>query len=201
MGGQEIQRLFKRQRDSLGTVNLVFFGRTGAGKSSLIEALTHGDGESVSRGESDWTVEVRPVAWCGCRLLDTPGINGWGRTEDRSSLERHARKAVEIADIVLLCFDSQSQQEMEFKKVAEWIQAYGKPVIAVLNCRNQHWRLPPREELASQRKSQSQAVHQHEGNIRDGLTNLGLRTGASITVGSSKWSSRSAVMTCRHGGA
>jgi predicted GTPase len=170
---EEIQRLFKRQRDSLGTVNLVFFGRTGAGKSSLIEALTHGDGESVSRGESDWTAEVRPVAWCGCRLLDTPGINGWGRTEDRSSLERHARRAVEIADIVLLCFDSQSQQETEFRKVAEWVQAFGKPVIAVLNCRNQHWRLPPREELASVRKSQSQQVHQHEGNIRDGLTKLG----------------------------
>lgn len=183
---EEIQKLFKRQRASLGTVNLAFFGRTGTGKSTLIEALTHGDGESVSSGESDWTVEVRPVAWCGCQLLDTPGINGWGRSQDRSSLERHARKAVETADIVLLCFDSQSQQETEFKKVAEWIHIYGKPVIAVLNCRNQHWRLPPRVELASQRKSQSQAVHQHVGNILDGLVNLGLSSIPVVSISSKR---------------
>jgi predicted GTPase len=169
----EIHQLFETQRASLGTLNLAFFGRTGVGKSSLIEALTSGDGESVSSGESDWTVEVRPVDWSGCRLLDTPGINGWGRTKNRMSLEEQARKAVEIADIVLLCFDSQSQQETEFEKVASWIKAYGKPVIAVLNCRNPEWRFPPRVERASRRKIQSQAVHEHEGNICDGLTNLG----------------------------
>ncbi|WP_005032730.1 GTPase [Holophaga foetida] len=170
----EIQRLFERQRACLTTLNLAFFGRTGAGKSSLIEALTHGTGETVSKGESDWTVEVRPVAWSGCRLLDTPGINGWGRTEKRTSLEAQARLAVETADLVFLCFDSQSQQEGEFAKVAEWIHAYGKPSIAVLNCRNQHWRFPPRVEFATQRRNLSQAVQQHEGNIRDGLTSLGL---------------------------
>jgi len=60
-----------------------------------------------------------------------------GQTKDPGCLEDQARQAVEIADIVLLCFDTQSQQETEFKKVAEWIQAYGKPTIAVLNCRNQ----------------------------------------------------------------
>lgn len=182
----EIQELFSRQRATLATVNLAFFGRTGAGKSSLIEALTHGDGESVSKGESDWTVAVRPVVWNGCRLLDTPGINGWGRNVNRSTLEKHARKAVETADIVLLCFDSQSQQEVEFQKVAQWIQAYGKPAIAVLNCRNQHWRFPPRVELLAQRRSQSQMVHQHIGNIQDGLSNLGLTDVPVLAISSKR---------------
>jgi predicted GTPase len=182
----DIKELFSRQRANLSTVNLAFFGRTGAGKSSLIEALTHGSGESVSKGESDWTVAVRPVVWNGCTLLDTPGINGWGRNVNRSTLEQHARKAVETADIVLLCFDSQSQQEAEFEKVAQWIQAYGKPVIAVLNSRNQHWRFPPRVELLAQRRSLSQMVHQHIGNIQDGLSSLGLADVPVLAISSKR---------------
>ena len=40
---------------------------------------------------------------------------------------------MEIADVVVLCFDTQSQQQAEFERVAEWVRAYGKPAIAVLN--------------------------------------------------------------------
>lgn len=169
-----IQEVFERQRAVLGSVNIALFGRTGVGKSSLIEAMTQGDGITVSRGESDWTVEVRPVQWNACTLQDTPGINGWGRTQERSVLEEHARKAVETSDIVILCFDSQNQEQPEFQKVAEWIHAFGKPVIAVLNCRNAWWHLPPRVPLASARWTMSEQVRQHEGNIRDELCKLGL---------------------------
>src|SRR5207247_378749 len=55
----EIDRVFERQRAELGSVNFAIFGRTGVGKSSLIEAMTHGDGGTVSLGESDWTTQVR----------------------------------------------------------------------------------------------------------------------------------------------
>jgi tRNA U34 5-carboxymethylaminomethyl modifying GTPase MnmE/TrmE len=68
--------LFIRQRAVLTTVNIALFGRTGAGKSSLIEPLIGGDGASVSTGESDFTTDVRKVCWRGCRFFDTPGING-----------------------------------------------------------------------------------------------------------------------------
>lgn len=178
----EMHRMFECQRAALGSVNLAFFGRTGAGKSSLIEAMTHGDGETVSRGESDWTTCVRPVEWQHCMLLDTPGINGWGRSDERSVLEGHARSAVEIADVVLLCFDSQSQQQPEFQKVAEWIRAFGKPAIAVLNCRNARWRLPPRTALASARRTVAEQMRQHEGNIRDELINLGLENVPIVAI-------------------
>ena len=112
---------FARQRVVLGTFNIALFGRTGAGKSSLLSALAELDGDRVSRGESDWTVDVEPVPWEGCLLYDTPGINGWGRKRSREELELAARRAVEIADIGLLCFDSQSQQALEFTKVASWV--------------------------------------------------------------------------------
>jgi GTP-binding protein EngB required for normal cell division len=164
---------FQRQSSALGRVNLVLFGRTGAGKSTLIEALTYGDGTSVSQGESDWTVDVRPVFWHECQLVDTPGINGWGRTERRVDLEEKARLAVEAADIVLLCFDTQSQQEAEFARVAEWVKAYGKPTIAVINNRNPVWRNPQREGRRDMRASLSLTMLQHEGNVRDGLASQG----------------------------
>ena len=95
------QSVFTRQLEVLSTFNIALFGRTGSGKSSLIEAITCGDGESVSQGESDWTTEVRPREWEGCKIYDTPGINGWGRTQDRYELEQKAREAVEVADFVL----------------------------------------------------------------------------------------------------
>ena len=168
-----LHNTFLRRSSALSHVNLVLFGRTGAGKSTLIEALTYGDGMSVSQGESDWTVDVRPVIWHECQLVDTPGINGWGRTERRVDLEDKARLAVEAADIVLLCFDTQSQQEAEFAKVAEWVKAYGKPTLAVINNRNSVWRNPQRESRRDKRASLSRSMLQHEGNVRDGLASQG----------------------------
>lgn len=163
---------FRRQEDRLKTFNIVLFGRTGAGKSSLIEALSGGHGHPISQGESDWTVDVRDVRWASCRLYDTPGIGGWGRTVDRSELERRAEAAVSDADVVVLCFDTQSQQEGEFSKVAEWVTTYGKPAVAVLNSRNGRWRFPARVKSEKARRQLSRSVHEHAGNIRDELARV-----------------------------
>ena len=170
----EAASLFERQRSVLSTLNIVLFGRTGSGKSSLIEALTHGDGSSVSTGESDFTTEVRHMKTLGCQFIDTPGTNGWGRLESRDILEKRAREAVEIADIVLLCFDTQSQQKGEFEKIGSWVKEYGKPVIAVLNVRNPLWRRPASVRLGSQRRGLSQTVREHASNIDTELAALGI---------------------------
>lgn len=170
----EIERLFAQQAGVADTFNIVLFGRTGTGKSTLIEALTRGNGRPVSHGESDWTTDVEPKVWESCKIYDTPGINGWGRRNSRSDLEQRARKAVEVADFVLVCFDSQSQQATEFAKVAEWVQRFNKPVIAVLNNRNTVWRFPPRVPVGAVRANLSRSVAQHAGNIQDELAAVGL---------------------------
>ncbi|MEV4133879.1 GTPase [Dactylosporangium sp. NPDC049742] len=170
---EELRRHLDRERESLGSFNIAFFGRTGAGKSTLLSAFGRLDGAYVSPGVSDWTTEVRPIEWRDCRLFDTPGINGWGRTESRDDLEAKAREAVEIADIVLLCFDNQSQQEMEFEKIAAWIRDHGKPAVAVLNVRNAHWRHPAKVPEA-RRRNLSEPVRQHTDNIRAQLVQIGL---------------------------
>ncbi|MFB7947277.1 GTPase [Kitasatospora phosalacinea] len=171
----ELSGLTGRRLGALDTFNLVLFGRTGAGKSSLREALTRGDGESISPlGESDWTTGVAAMRWRGCQVVDTPGIAGWGRTTTRTELEESAREALVLADVVILCFDSQSQQAAEFAKVAEWIAAYGKPVVAVLNNRNPLWRFPTRVPGAQARRTLSRAVAEHAQNITDELARIGL---------------------------
>jgi predicted GTPase len=163
-----------RQRIRLSTFNLVLFGRTGAGKSSLIEALSSGDGQPISEGQSDWTTDVREVRWRSTRLVDTPGIAGWGRTMSRDDLEARAEKAVADADVVILCFDTQSQQDGEFSKIAEWVSRYGKPVVAVLNSRNARWRQPVKVGRQSIRRDLSRTVHEHASNIRDELALIDL---------------------------
>ncbi len=155
------------------TFNIVFFGRTGAGKSTLLSALGGLNGELVSNGVSDFTTEVRALDWQSCRLYDTPGINGWGRTRSRPDLERTAREAIQVADVVLLCFDSQGPQASEFGKVAEWVLAYGKPAVAVLNMRNPMWRHFVRASSA-QRKGLSQTARQHADTIGSELEAIGL---------------------------
>jgi predicted GTPase len=182
----EIERLFENQAGVAKSFNIVLFGRTGAGKSTLIETLTRGTGSLVSHGESDWTTDVEPKTWNACKVYDTPGVNGWGRKNKRADLEERARRAVEVADFVLICFDSQSQQASEFEKVAAWVKRFNKPVIAVLNARNPVWRFPPRVSVGAARANVSLAVAQHAGNIKDELAEVGLYQVPVVAIASKR---------------
>ena len=170
----DLLHLVMVQQQAIDHLNVVFFGRTGTGKSSTIEAVTGGDGATISQGESDWTTEVRPVAWKSCLLYDTPGINGWGRQTERGVLEERAEAAVEMADLVVLTFDGQAQQAAEFAKVAAWVSAYGKPAVALLNIKNRLWRCPPRAPRQEVRAHLSRTVADHAEHLRDELAKIGL---------------------------
>ena len=171
---EQLTELAAEQVDGMDAFTIALFGRTGAGKSSLLEALSAGDGGSISPGDSDWTTAVRPVTWESCRVIDTPGVQGWGRTTERRELEERARAALVSADIVLLCFDTQHQQAGEFRKVAEWIAEFGKPAIAVLNVRLPNWRFPTRVPRSAVRWRLSRTVAEHAQHIREELAAIGI---------------------------
>jgi len=97
----ELQQRIAASREVVSTFNIAFFGRTGTGKSTRMSALGGLDGGRVSHGESDWTTEIEGIELNGCMLYDTPGTGGWGRTQSRASLEAEARRAVELADVVV----------------------------------------------------------------------------------------------------
>ncbi len=174
---QDLVQALGRHRNDSATFRMVLFGRTGAGKSTFIEAFTGGDGSSISSGESDWTTEARRVAWGPLELVDTPGYGGWGRTRSRQELEAEAAGTVARADLVVLCFDDQNQQESEFAVVRDQVERYGRPCLAVLNVRNARWRehqLGPKAAATFERQVTVQARH-----IRDELRRMGM---ASVPV-------------------
>lgn len=162
------------QLAEIDTFNVVFFGRTGAGKSTLITALGRGDGTLISPGDNDFTTEVGALLWQGSRLVDTPGTGGWGRTVDAAELHERARAAVRTADLVLLCFDDTVTQITEFTEISRWVAEFGKQAIAVLNIKNALWRQPPRVPDPAFRRQLSDAVAQSALWLQGQLSEIGL---------------------------
>lgn len=178
----ELQAAVRRRAEQLGTFRVVIFGRTGAGKSSFVEALTHGDGSSISPGENDFTKLCRPVQWDACTLVDTPGIEGWGRETSTADLEREAREALDTADLVLLAFDTSNQKVGEFEKVSRWVLEFDKPAIALLNVLNSQWRRPDKEPDLEVRRGHAQNVREHAQHIADSLAVYGLTETLPIAI-------------------
>ncbi|WP_196279125.1 GTPase [Catellatospora vulcania] len=172
------------QLAEIDTFNVVFFGRTGAGKSTLITALGRGDGTLISPGDNDFTTEVGALLWQGSRLVDTPGTGGWGRTVDAAQLHERARAAVRTADLVLLCFDDTVTQITEFAEISRWVAEYGKQAIAVLNIKNALWRQPPRVPDPAFRRQLSDAVAQSALWLQGQLSEIGLPEVPIVAVNS-----------------
>lgn len=161
------------RRPLIGQFRVVLFGRTGAGKSTLMEALTQGTGSSISTGENDFTLSVQPRQANGLTVVDTPGIEGWGGRKSKVDLEQAAFDGLRTADLVILVFDSASQTAAEFSKVARWVIDYDKPTIAIINNKNRLWRsltpVPAQELVDAEEK-----LRDHFAHVRSGLARFGL---------------------------
>lgn len=179
---EAIRSALSRRSKALSSFRIVLFGRTGAGKSSFVEALSRGSGRSVSTGESDYTTTCREVRWGDCMLVDTPGIEGWGREVAPQDLEAEARRALDTADLVVLAFDTQNQKAGEFDKVADWVLEFDKPVLALLNVRNSHWRRRDKEPDPERLSGQALSVAENAQHVRDALSASGLSDNLPVAV-------------------
>ncbi len=125
------RRSAEARAERISKFTVALFGRTMAGKSTLREALTGGDGSTIGRGGQNTTREVREYVWNGLAVLDAPGI----ATADealRPELDALAREAWLKSDVAVVLLSSDGIQEAVFDGLAELRDA-AKPVIFVLN--------------------------------------------------------------------
>jgi len=88
-------------------LNIAFFGETGIGKSTLIEALIGGDGKSIGTGVKDFTTEIKVYFFDkDIKLLDMPGIEG-----DEKKVENEIWKAVNRAHIIFYILSHTKEPE------------------------------------------------------------------------------------------
>ncbi len=119
---------FNRKANSLSYFTVTLFGRTKAGKSTIREALTNGDGSTIGKGAQRTTRDVRIYSWNHLRIIDTPGFDAYKGEED----EKIAFSQIDETDLILFLVTSDSIEESEFAKLKR-IRRENKPVIILLN--------------------------------------------------------------------
>ena len=115
------------ERD-LDKFSITLFGRTMAGKSTLMEVLTEGDGSAIGMGAQRTTRDIRRYEWNGLAVTDVPGIGAYEGEEDT----RLAFDAAKTADLIVFLLTDDAPQAIEadcFRQVKD----LGKPVIIIMN--------------------------------------------------------------------
>ncbi|MGM0931152.1 MAG: GTPase [Actinomycetota bacterium] len=128
---------WKAWQEATGDFNapmrVVLMGRTMAGKSSLLSALSGSHFERIGDGRQRYSRDVfaaTPTASGRIEVVDTPGVGARDGAEDFEL----AFSAARDADLILWVASSDSIQE-ETARALRLIGAMGKPIIVVLNCR------------------------------------------------------------------
>lgn len=116
--------------DDMEHFRITLFGRTMAGKSTLMEILTHGDGKHIGKGAQRTTQDVREYLWEGKNLhvTDVPGIGAFGGKED----EDKAFEAAKKGDLIIFLLTDDNPNPTE----AAWmtkLRQIGKPILGILN--------------------------------------------------------------------
>ena len=108
--------------------SITLFGRTMAGKSTLMAILTQGNGEAIGHGAQRMTRDVRSYKYKGLNITDVPGIAAFEGQED----EEVAFNAAKKCDLILFLITDDAPQACEAECLNR-ILALGKPVICLIN--------------------------------------------------------------------
>ena len=133
--GNEFEQSYFKTQDSLEyksrqfeRFNVTLFGKTKAGKSTLMEILTHGDGSHMGRGGQRTTKDVHSYDWKGMSVTDVPGIEAYGGAEDA----KKAKEAAARADLILFLITAGQPEGNE----ADWLvelKKMDKPLLCLCN--------------------------------------------------------------------
>ncbi len=128
MSMRTTESALKGKERVLNRFTVTLFGRTMAGKSTIREALTGGDGSTIGKGAQRTTRDINEYTWNSLRIIDTPGIGAYEGDEDRAQ----ALSVIDETDVVLFLASSDGIQEESFKGIQE-LRQQNKPLLFVLN--------------------------------------------------------------------
>lgn len=114
-------------------MRVVLMGRTMAGKSSLLAALTVAHFDRIGDGRQRFSRDIcvaRPEGLGHLEIVDTPGVGAQDGADDVELAFDAAREA----DLILWVASSDSVQE-ETASALTSLAVMGKPIIVALNCR------------------------------------------------------------------
>ena len=117
-----------QMKDNLKKFSITLFGKTMAGKSTLMEILTHGNGDSIGKGSQRTTRDVRSYYWNDLEITDVPGVAAFEGEED----EAIAFEAAKSADLILFLVTDDGIQASEADCFSQILEM-GKPVICIMN--------------------------------------------------------------------
>lgn len=120
-------------QDLRAPMRVVLMGRTMAGKSSLLTALSGSHFDRIGDGRQRFSRDIFAAAIAAAphiEVLDTPGVGAHGGTDDTEV----ALNAALDADVIVWVNSSDSIQE-ESAAALRLLGVIGKPIIVALNCR------------------------------------------------------------------
>lgn len=123
----------ERMRDDVDSLSrsgfsITVFGRTLAGKSTLMEILTRGDGSSIGNGKQRFTRDVRTYTYKKLHITDVPGVAAFEGKDD----ENIAFDAAKKCDLIVFLINDDDVQP-EVTECLSRIFSIGKPVICIVN--------------------------------------------------------------------
>jgi len=131
-GFKDLKDAVETKSNHLKDFTITLFGRTKTGKSTIRESITkNGDGSTIGLGDLHTTKEAGDYKWKGLRLLDTPGVEGYGGEKE---VEK-AHEVIDQTDIVIFLTTDETQQPGEFDEMERLVEI-NKPFFVLLNIKD-----------------------------------------------------------------
>lgn len=122
---EEIQQDIEKRHEGSNNFSIAVYGRKMAGKSTLMETLTHGDGKTIGKGTDRTIKEIRTYYWNGFKITDISGVDFFSNT---------INDVLKEANVILFLMTNDAPQAEEAECFAK-LKSLGKPILGIINVR------------------------------------------------------------------